>query len=377
MDIYYDDNFIKNIPIKCVHRIEEKFAIINSYTSINQFRKASSCRKVASCNSIFKFRLSAGERIIFKYINEGILALSYATHDKQIRIAKKYDNNNHIVKNCVKWIKNSIFNAVNVNKPSDNHDTITKTFEQSYDYNNPYASIINEEEFDKRIDAEIIKLIKEGVLSDNLEEVREQYLDNGDIDKAIKFDEMIHTSDMAKFFEQHQNNTCYFDIHLNSNGEITEKNIKQAVDIIYNQMGVCMFPYFFVNVLGTGEYKSCRLDDINTRNMKNGKNKMIKILLSEIGEITSWHGLILMCLVYSKFDMQLQKNMCYNIFPEENIYIKESCSDIKQHILKRLGYTLDIDFSNAINGSRFTIGEKIIKTDKELHDSNMDFIFGK
>lgn len=374
MDIYYGSDFTDSLPRECICRTDDKLLHISAYNSMDSFRKSASCRKVKSCNNIFKFRLSAGERIIFKYIEKGIYIFSYATHNNQIRIAKKYDNVKDIINNCIKWCKGSLEKAFK----SKHGNQLPNNVTENNIVPEPPNDNFDEEDFDRQLDEQILELIKQGIISDELESVRESYLDRGDIDNAIKFDDIINIADMSKLYANNIDKLSCININLNSSHMITENDIRRAANIVYHNEGVCIFPYFYAYLVGTAEYKACILDGITIKNMSNGCNKLAETLIDRIGTVTNWYGLMIICLAYSDTDMSMHPNICLDVYPETNRCRIEPFANTKSYVYHKYGYKFNIEqFYSHVKSSRLTAGERIITSSTELCNSNLDFIFNK
>lgn len=382
MNIFFDKNFLKSIPDKYIDKIDSKLDLICQY-SVNQFRKSASCRKIKSCNGIYKFRFSLGDRIIFKYIAEGIYLISYATHDKQIKIAERYNKvKNGITTNIIKWSRHAI--SILLNGDADKNskvaeDKLCETCQPAdnqsdlFDIDAAYV----EDEFDEIIDNKINNLIRDGILSDALEEVRELYLEQNNIDKAVFYDEIINVSEKRSFFVANSDKISCIEINKNINGGITRDNIKTAIDIIYSQAGVYLYPIFAVSVQNTGVYELFYLSTENKRSPNKNKEQVAFKIINEIGEITSWGNITLECLLYSIKTNRLVGNIWLDVYPESKTYTKKDYHGNIQHDLEKYGVAFNLKTTADVKSNRIFSNKKLIKTKQEIFADNLNFIFGK
>lgn len=381
MDIFFDKLFLKSIPDKYINKIDHKLEMISQY-SINQFRKSNSCRKIKSCNDIYKFRFSRGDRIVFMYITNGIHLIKYATHDKQIKIAERYNRiKNTITSNMIKWSNNAIALLLNVvnekngSKEEINIDSSEQIYESIDDVNLNEEYI--EDETDETIDKEINELIESGILSNDLEKVRELYLKKEDINNAIFYDEIINISEKREFFTSNVDKISCIEINKNTNGQITYGDIKTAIDIVYDQYNVYLYPIFSVHVQLTGIYEIFCLPTENKKQPSRNKEQIISKINKDIGEIKFWGNIIIECLLYSTKTNSLLQNIWLDVFPALNSYMqKDYHGDIK-HNLNKYGYAINIDTSSNERGNKIFSNRKLIQSKEDVLKDNLNFIFNK
>ena len=385
MDIFFDKRFLNSIPERALHRIDHKLDLISKYT-VNQFWKSVSCRKIKSCNGIFNFRFNIGECIIFKYISNGIQLIKYATHDKQIKLAERCNKVcSELSDNLIKWNKNSIaiilgYNVSDEENKHEQTDCYVKenenenisTMDEDLDMDKEYI----EDCLDDEIDRDINDLIKKGLLSDSLEEVRDLYLEKDNIEKAIFYDEIINVSEKRAFFCNNKQWACCIEINKNASNKINKDNIRQAFNIVYTERNLYVYPLFCVSVEGTGIYKILYLHTENKKLPQNNQEQVVSKIINEIGEISLYGNILIECLLYSNKDNSMQKNIWLDIYTDISKCLIKKYTDMRSRALEKRKFAVNIETTADEKCNKITANRGMVLSQENLVKNNLAFIFG-
>ncbi|MEG1285290.1 MAG: AAA family ATPase [Romboutsia sp.] len=96
----YTEQLLKDIPIEKKDTILNKMRtfekILLESKSLVSIPKGFWIIKIAGTD-VYKFRVSSGHRVLFKYKNKEIIFIRYCNHDQQTRDAKNYNNGSSII----------------------------------------------------------------------------------------------------------------------------------------------------------------------------------------------------------------------------------------------------------------------------------------
>lgn len=397
MDIYFDKMFLDSLPERIYDTIDQKLQRIYQYDFL-QFRYSALCRKIKAVKNIFKFRFSDGDRIIFKYIYNGIRLIRYATHDKQIKVALNYNKiRDTLTDELIKWRSNAIKLlllrdspeetdipdrvASNVKESSNNvyhnyQDTSVDTLQNQED--NAINISYEEDEIDEDIDASIIQLVKQKILDDDFTEgIVDKFLDNNDIEKAIYYEEIINIADRKNFYEKYRNSLSSITISKNEHGKVLTNDIREAINMFYDKTELCIYPLFYARVLGTGYNTMLYIQTENRKNISSNKNKIISLLINKIGAVEKWGEIVLSFLAIKKNNYASAVNDC-------GLVVESKCDYIISPSKKMINYADNnphMDYNNpgiSLNNiNTFSFGKRYEFDDAKVLSHNLDFIFGE
>lgn len=391
MDIYFDKIFLDSLPERIYDTIDKKLQRIYQYDFL-QFRHSALCRKIKAVKNIFKFRFSDGDRIVFKYIYNGIRLIRYATHDKQIKVALNYNKiRDTLTDELIKWRSNAIRLLLLKDSPKETGMPDRAASNNVY-YNyqdtsidtpqNQEDNVINisykEDEIDEDIDASIIQLVKQKILDDDFtEDVVDKFLDNNDIEKAIYYEEIINIADRKTFYEKYRNSLSSITISKNEHGRISTEDIREAINMFYDKTELCIYPLFYAKVLGTGYNTMLYIQTENRKDISSNKNKIISLLINKIGAVEKWGEIVLSFLAIKKNNYASTVNDC-------DLVVESKCNYIISPSKKMINYadnTSHMDYNNSgissNNINTFSFGKRYESDDTKVLSHNLDFIFGE
>ena len=219
MAIIFDKNFYKSVPGYPESPIMDKikkFAHDLEYNDkiMSKLSHGFYCRKIRSAENRYKFRISNGDRIVFCYQNghDDICLLKYCNHDRQILIAKNIKDI-HVSRRAYK-----------------------------------------EDAFDKTIDEEILKEIKQKIQE---EDINRAYDLAQNISSNLQISKDLRKTITIKELQQKYQKIMIADqesgllISTNRKSDLYETSIRYAMNRTYSEFHVVLAPYFKIVIPGT------------------------------------------------------------------------------------------------------------------------------
>ena len=398
MDIYFDKIFLDSLPERVYSTIDQKLQRICQCDFL-QFRFSVSCRKIKAVKDIFKFRFSDGDRIVFKYIHNGIRLVQYTTHDKQIKVALNYNKiRDTLTDKLIKWSDNAIRFLLLKDLPKvfdENVDTV-KEHNICHDYEYQYIvaetsqneekdildTPYEEDEIDEEIEASILQLLKQDILNDNFnKDIIDKFLNNNDIEKAMYYEEIINIADRKIFYEDHRSSLSSIMISKNEHGKITLDNIRASIDLFYDKTELCIYPLFLVWVVGTGYKNMLYIQTENRKDVVSSKNNIITLLLSRVGAVEKWGEIIISFLAIKKENYVSAARDCdLFIEPESHFVVSPSKNSVERKsnnsYLSVFSYYGNKNVSPN-DANLFAYAKRYEQDDEKVLAHNLDFIFNK
>ena len=212
MAITYGKKFYKSIPggpDSPIMKKVEKFIsqLKDNNKIISKLSRGLYCRKIASTTNRYKFRVSNGDRIVFYYENghQDICLLKYCKHDDQISVAKNI---------------------------KDIHLSLRK---------------YEPDEFDEKIDHEILEEIKENIQNDDIEKA---YIISKKVSSKTNLTKDLRKALTIKELQQEYHSITDADnesgilIDTNRKSDLYKNGIKYAFNRVFSEYHVLLPPYF-------------------------------------------------------------------------------------------------------------------------------------
>lgn len=398
MDIYFDKVFLGSLPNNAFDIIDKKLERISQYSFL-QFRRSTSCRKIKAVKDVFKFRFNDGDRIVFKYVHQGIRLIKYASHDKQIRTALNYNKIRDILTNgLIKWVTNAISSLLLNNHIAATTNTTNHVVEERlncfYACNNECIeeclAVDNEiredtsyieDEIDEELEAIILQMAKQGILDNTFDSrIVDDFLDNNDIENAILFEEVLNLYEKKKFFEDNRDKFSVINITKGTSAKISLNDIRKAIDLFYEKTDYCIYPLFYASIKGTGCLKMLYTPTENKNDPTPTKENIISLISKRIGVVQQYSAIALTFLAFEKeayvdFVQHNDSNVIvsnyeFTICPSKNTISKD------HHVNAQLELHISEEFSiDGINGDKFALAKRYNEDDDKLLQNNLDFIF--